>query len=646
MKLKELSIEGFKCFKEKTSINFDKMTCFVGTNGVGKTAALEALCKLFGDTQTLRTINKSDFYLSPNSSYEDLEKRELTISATFSYPELYSEGASLDLLPLVFKNLSYEKEDGKLYSTIELTAIWEKNSTSDGNIETSLNWVLADTRQKLTARDKGLIKLHYIPAIRNPEKEIKIISGTVLKRILDYIAWDEELKTTIQEQSEKLQNDVKNVEGIKKITEEMTSFWQEFTAAQSYKTLEIIPSESDINNFMKHLVVQLVESSNNKISIDQLSDGNKSLFYLSLLTTLYSIESKLKKTEPIPGFNNTYSDDSYLTIFALEEPESHLAPHYLSRILSVFNKLCKETNSQTILTSHSPSILKRIIPEQIRHFRIENERIFINNIKLPKDDIIAFKYVKEAVQSHPELYFSKLVILGEGDSEEYIIPRLAELQDVNLDKNFTAFVPLSGRFTNHFWKLLEDLNIPYVTLLDFDLGRNTGGNDKITYVKNQLLAINKISEPEKEILEDPSGTLFGKLELLEQKDVFFSYPIDIDYLMLSNYFDEYTTNTEILGKARLPKPDDKKLKEKNLGAVSSVLKKDINEFDLQSLPEELNINDNFTLYYWYRHLFLGEGKPITHKIAFTKIEESYNNGSTGITVLQNLFTRIKGLLNA
>lgn len=32
-----------------------------------------------------------------------------------------------------------------------------------------------------------------------------------------------------------------------------------------------------------------------------------------------------------------------------------------------------------------------------------------------------YKSIKEAVKAYPELYFAKLVILGEGDSEEITI---------------------------------------------------------------------------------------------------------------------------------------------------------------------------------------------------------------------------------
>ena len=50
-----------------------------------------------------------------------------------------------------------------------------------------------------------------------------------------------------------------------------------------------------------------------------------------------------------------------------------------------------------------------------------------------------------------------------------------------------SVVPLGGRHVNHFWRLLHDLGIPQVTLLDLDLGRHQGGWGRVKYAIQQLL---------------------------------------------------------------------------------------------------------------------------------------------------------------
>ncbi len=101
-------------------------------------------------------------------------------------------------------------------------------------------------------------------------------------------------------------------------------------------------------------------------------------------------------------------------------------------------------------------------------------RSSIRELTLPEDDVEASVYVRLAVKAYPELYFARFVILGEGDSERVVIPKIAEEMGFPLI-SFVPVVPLGGRFVAHFWRLLNDLEIPHATLLDLDLGRRHGG---------------------------------------------------------------------------------------------------------------------------------------------------------------------------
>jgi hypothetical protein len=47
-------------------------------------------------------------------------------------------------------------------------------------------------------------------------------------------------------------------------------------------------------------------------------------------------------------------------------------------------------------------------------------------------------------------------------------------------------------YVNHFWRLLNSLKIPYVTLLDFDIDRNGGGYGRIKYAVEQLLKMDGV----------------------------------------------------------------------------------------------------------------------------------------------------------
>ena len=146
---------------------------------------------------------------------------------------------------------------------------------------------------------------------------------------------------------------------------------------------------------------------------------------------------------------------------------------------------------QALIATHTPTLLRRVPPESICFLRLDAQReTTVRRIILPDDDQEAAKYVREAVQAYPELYFSRLVVLGEGDSEQVVLPRVLAASGVAEDDASVSVVPLGGRHVNHFWRLLNGLEIPFVTLLDLDSGRFQGGWGR---VRNALRQVNKIN---------------------------------------------------------------------------------------------------------------------------------------------------------
>ena len=98
------------------------------------------------------------------------------------------------------------------------------------------------------------------------------------------------------------------------------------------------------------------------------------------------------------------------------------------------------------MTSHSPAIVKRVDPENLRYFRMDKDLLAskVRSITLPEKENAQdqYKYIKEAVRAYPELYFAKLVILGEGDSEEIILPKYWEVLNGSVDVGGISIVPL------------------------------------------------------------------------------------------------------------------------------------------------------------------------------------------------------------
>ena len=78
MKIASITLRNFRRFGDSpTTVELaEDITALVGANGSGKTALLTALNRLFGTTQNMRTMRRSDFHLPPGGATDDPSDRE------------------------------------------------------------------------------------------------------------------------------------------------------------------------------------------------------------------------------------------------------------------------------------------------------------------------------------------------------------------------------------------------------------------------------------------------------------------------------------------------------------------------------------------------------------------------------------------
>lgn len=389
--------------------------------------------------------------------------------------------------------------------------------------------------------------------------------------------------------------------------------------------------------------------------MNELGDGYKSLFYLTLVCSLLELEDKLIEE----GENEVEVSRPLLTILAVEEPENHIAPQLLGRVIKELACVAEQSKTQVFLSSHTPAIIKRVSPESIYHFRInENFESVVASIELPEETDEAYKFVKQAVQNYPEIYFAKFVLIGEGDSEEVIIDRFTQTLKLDLDDNIISFAPLGHRFVNHIWKLLSKLNIPYVTLLDLDIEREGGGWGRVKYAIKQLL---KVGVKKEQLLRLDNGTilsdealeemhnwelksdddkkrLMGWVAMLENYNVFYSAPLDVDFLMFNTFSNDYK---KIIHSGSGPRIPDKATKaneftEKVESSVQATLKS-------KSAVGLTYTDDEKESMIYYQYFFLGRGKPTTHIQALSFISDEALSKSCP-EVFTKIFTQIRAIL--
>ena len=636
MQLDKLIVKNFQCFgSDGIALDMgDPVTTIIGPNGSGKTAVFQALNRMFGLGGATRKIEKSDFHLPVDA--DDIENdSELHLEAIFSFPELDGDEAGASVAEF-WTQMSASGSDDPLKARVVLKAFWIDDGTPDGVVDSSMRWVTRtddeyewNSCKPLTAAQRSAIQVVYVPANRGSLSQVKAL---LRGRLWRAARWSKTLRETSEESAKQLQDTFQKEPPVTFISERLSQRWKKVNEAGTHALPILKLTEDSFEAIIRHADVKFSpDASCIDRPLERLSDGQKSLFQIALTAALLESEQDaLGLSDNQSPFERMQLKHVPLTLLLIEEPENSLSPFFLSRIMDLCEDIAEMDSAQVMLSSHSASILSRVRPETLRYCRLHANtgQSSITALTLPSAAEEAGKYVRQAVRAYPELYFAKLVVLGEGDSEQIVIPKLAAARDLHLDRASCPIVPLGGRHIEHFWRLLRDLSIPHITLLDLDYGRQHGGATAIRNIVKKLLefgvdfdgckhvASGEIDPDNIDDLTDGDiGIEYDEgadkkigsywLESLRELNVFFSRPIDIDFLMLCKFGRAYMQAT--LG-GHGPSMDPASINERK----KSTLKK-------AGHPEYYGAGwDKFFI--WYPYLFLSKSKPAAHITAINRIK--------------------------
>ena len=312
------------------------------------------------------------------------------------------------------------------------------------------------------------LNISYIDALRDAEAEL-VARRQPLKNLLTLYDINAKTLTNAESHMEAINDVLEDISQIQEFEKDLNNI----LGVVKEHIHELNPvlrlTANNADAILKMLRILLY--TDRLLSINSTSLGLANLLYLALY--LLDVEQREKIQAPIDG--NEFES----IIPAIEEPEAHLHPH-IQRLL--FRKFINR-DSPLILSTHSPHITSVAKLNSILMFRraTSGKETLISSTANLKNELTPneFEDIERYLDvTRAELLFSRAVIFVEGDAEEYLLPALADLAGIDLDRygiticnirgtNFAPFVKLVSCKKDADGKLFG-LGIPFVVLTDGD----------------------------------------------------------------------------------------------------------------------------------------------------------------------------------
>lgn len=493
MKLKSIKIKNFRGFSDETTINFENLTAFIGKNDAGKSTVLEALeiffnnsivtCEredlsinsdgdtieitcIFNNLPDIITLDSSsptnlanEFLLNPQGDLEIKKCFKATTSkpkpTTFivcNHPSVQWYHNLLDLknadLKALARRLNLPSDIYQANSNPSIrAAIWH----SIDNLQLELTELQVDKENAKKIYD-SLEKYLPIYALfqsdrpsKDDDKEVTDpMKLAVQQALLELNAELERIKEEVKQKA--ISTAERTLEKLKEMDSELaSSLIPEFKTEPKFDSLFKLSINSDDN-----------------IPINKRGSGVRRLILLNFFRA--EVERKLSESS------------SQSVIYAFEEPETSQHPKHQEILMQAFMDLAYNTNSQVILTTHTPALGSLLPLESLRFITKDNgNRV----VKCGEESV--FKEIVDTLGILPDpiTLNTKALLLLEGQGDVVFIRHLCEklkeggVIPCTLKEAGFALVPTGGCGNLKAWstlKLAEQFEIPWCVLLDSDLG--------------------------------------------------------------------------------------------------------------------------------------------------------------------------------
>lgn len=491
--LKKIRVHGFRGL-DNVEVDLVTTTVLVGTNNAGKTTLLKALQLALSNSLP---ICDDDFFYSDNIIRDKIVIDILFISIDNTGHQLPEFE---DIWATVFteNRISFDVEGNQIlaFRTIIEENILRKTFKKNQLLidewheflsEDAVNWYEQDYTSDLSFYFDE-IPFFYLDANRDILEDLKL-KTSFLGKILSSIKYEDVDRDKIEELIKDLNKET--IERSDVLTNLHTTLEELDTAMDNpQNTVDITPFTKKLRDLNKGVKINY-----SQFSMEYHGMGTRSWSSLLILKAFILQNMNIADNSQV----------AYYPIIAIEEPESHLHPNAQKKLYSQIN----DFPGQKIISTHSSYIASSAKLNEIRSLCKNFTKISVGKFiesDFTKEEIR--KIYRQVINTRGELFFSRLVILFEGETEEQALPIVIERHfsktHIELGVDFIG-VGGSGNYLP-FIRFFEAFNIPYLIFSDNEQEANDTVKNQISKSKSNDLSnvifLNEGNDFEKELCNE------------------------------------------------------------------------------------------------------------------------------------------------
>ncbi|MDQ5910575.1 MAG: hypothetical protein QG599_2672 [Pseudomonadota bacterium] len=451
MKLEKLILENFRSYKEEVRISLNDLNVFVGKNDIGKSTILEALDIFFNEGKGIVKIDKEDLNkqaaLERNANIKigvilgnlpDTIKIDATNPTSLANEYLLNREGKLEILK-IFPNGGKEKVFVKAFHPTN-PACSDLLLKKQSELKKLLTDEMSCADKTKNSELRKSIWSHYADSLELVDVEIE------LAKIDAKNTW-EQLKIHLPLYA-LFQSDRKNSDGDSEIQNPMKLAVQEILRDRRLADkLDEVANEVEVKlRGVAEKTLEKLNEMNSEIAntLTPIIPGTESLKWLDVfknvsitgdedipinkrgsgvkrlvLLNFFRAEAERRKAESnVPDI-----------IYAIEEPETSQHPSHQRKLIEAFIELSKSGNTQVLLTTHSPSIVKLLDFNHLKLIKKADQKEVVdverNELPYPSLNEVNFLAFGESNDEyHNELY-------GFIESEGLLVQFKAGRQTIN-----------------------------------------------------------------------------------------------------------------------------------------------------------------------------------------------------------------------